>query len=447
MDTFDSLPLPTGPRPSPEDERPVTIKLVGVGGAGSNAVDRLELAGLERVQTAVVNTDSQALSGSVVAEKLLIGRGVTRGLGAGSDPELGRLAAEADREAITAMVRNCDLVVLVAGMGGGTGSGAAPVVAEAASKAGALVIAFVTLPFTFEGGRRMKQAEDGLVALRAVADAVIPLTNDMLLQQSEDQASVLAAFARGDAWIDRAVRSLWSILYRSGLINLDFASLREVFSYRGGKTLFGLGSGEGAASVAAAIEDLRNCPLLHTPEFSRKADRLLVNITGGPDLALADVQQIMSVVTEEFGRGPHVAMGAVIDETWAARVEICVIGTTDLNGRGTRRLPERVARNREAARKAAAKAVAGLTEKTVPEEPSPETEAAADASTGPNGPVVRRAAAAPAPGARATPAHQEEFSFGEAESRGAFDETDRTIFEGEDLDIPTFRRRGIKIVL
>jgi cell division protein FtsZ len=430
--SFEQLPLQATPVPAPE-ERTVNIKLIGVGGAGTNGVDRLKLGSLDRVAMAAVNTDHQALAGSIVGEKLLIGRGLTRGLGAGGDPELGRLAAEGDREAINAMVRNSELVVLLAGMGGGTGSGAAPVVAEAASKAGALVIAFVTLPFTFEGGRRMKQAEDGLAALRAVADAVIPLPNDMLLQQAEDDASVLDAFARGDEWIDRAVRSLWSILFRGGLINLDFATLREVFTFRGGRTLYGLGSGEGAGAAAAAIEDFRNCPLLHTPEFSRKADRLLVNIIGGTDLTLADVQQIMSVVTEEFGRNPHVAMGAVIDETWTHRVEICVIGTTDVNGRGARRtLPERTAKAKDAARRAVAAAAVAKAEVD-------ESAAAAEPARDESRTRVQVATTHP----RAV--QQEEFAFTEQESRGHFDQSDRTLFEGEDLDVPTFRRRGIKI--
>lgn len=425
---------------TPPDERPVTIKLIGVGGAGCNAIDRLQLANLERVTFAAVNTDSQALAGSVVDEKLLIGRGVTRGLGAGGDPELGRLAAEADREAITAAVRNSDLVILVAGMGGGTGSGAAPVVAETASKAGAVVIAFVTMPFTFEGGRRGKQAEDGLIALRSVADAVIPLPNDMLLQQSEDNASVLNAFARGDEWVDRAVRSITGMLFRTGLMNLDFASLREIFAFRGGKTLYGLGFGEGAEAVNAAIEDFRNCPLLHTPEFSRKADRLLVNIIGGPDLELNDVQHIMSVVTEEFGRNPHVAMGAVIDESWKQRVEICVIGTTDVNGRGARRaLPERaLARSRAANRVQSSEAGAARAVTQAERE-------VAEAMAGDGGAVAGETRGATK--THRAPVQQEEFSFGDAESRGHFDNTDRTIFEGEDLDIPTFRRRGIKIAL
>lgn len=432
----------SSPRERSSDERPVKIKLIGVGGAGSNAADRLQLAGLDHVQLAVVNTDSQALAGSPVGEKLLIGRGVTRGLSAGGDPELGRLAAESDRDDITGLVRNNELIILVAGMGGGTGSGAAPIVAEIASRSGALVLAFVTLPFTIEGSRRTRQGEDGLAALRAVADAVIPLPNDMLLQQSDEDTSVLDALSRGDEWIDRGVRSLWNMLHRNGLINLDFASLREVFTYRGGKTLFGLGYGEGDDSLAAALEDLRECPLLHTPEFSRKADRLLVNITGGPDLSLTGVQTAMTTVREAFGRDPHVTLGAVIDEAWTSRVEICVIGTTDIGGRTGRRIPDRSTRTKDAARRAAAAAVAKAEAAALQKETELELgEAAVSGRATPSQlPVTRNE-----PSRRAVPVQQEEFSFLTADQRGWFDHSTRALFEGEDLDIPTFRRRGIRI--
>ncbi len=422
------------------DERPVTIKLIGIGGAGSNAVDRLKFSNLERLELAVIDTDGQVLSGSPTTEKLLIGRGVTRGLSAGGDPELGRLAAESEREAITAMVRNCQLVVLVAGMGRGTGSGAAPVVAEIASKCGALVIAFVALPFSFEGPARGKKAEEALVALRAAADAVIPLPNDMLMQDAENETGMLVSFAHGDEWIDRAVRSLWGMLHRPGLINLDFAALREAFTYRGGKTLYGLGFGEGDDAVTSALDEFLDCPLLHTPENARKADRLLVNITGGPELSLTAVQHIMSVITERFGREPHVALGAVVDESWSRKIEIVVIGTTDLNGRGTRRIPDRTARSRESARRAAAQAanatgVPMLDLAVSPGAPSAaSSRAAATATVTPHAPKLAR-----------WPAKQDEFSFAEEETRGAFDEGQRTIFEGEDLDVPTYRRKGIKL--
>ncbi len=399
-------------------DRNIAIKLVGVGGAGSNAVDRLKMENLERLQLAVINTDYQALASSPVQDKVLIGMSVTRGLGAGGDPDLGREAAEADREKITAVVKDCDLVFLIAGMGGGTGSGAMPQVAEIASEAGALVIAFVTMPFSFEGGRRLKQAEDGLQALRRVCDAVIPLPNDMLLQEGADDASVLDSFARADEWIGRGVKSIWAMLFKTGLINLDFSALKQVFQQRGGKTLFGLAEGSGENAVAAAIEGLRLCPLLHTPEFSRKADRLLVNIIGGTDLTLPKVNELMTAVADQFGRDSHIIMGAVIDESMQQRVEICVIGASDMSGRNPlRRAPVPAQRHQPRAPQSAS---AALPESALP------VSATAEAAT--------RTA-------------QDEFGFGEIESRGFFEKTDRNLHDGQDLDVPTYLRKGIKISL
>lgn len=417
-------------------DRSIAIKLIGVGGAGSNAVDRLKMENLERLQMAVINTDYQALSTSPVQDKVLIGTSVTRGLGAGGDPDLGREAAEADREKIAAIVKDCDLVFLIAGMGGGTGSGAAPVVAEVASEAGALVISFVTMPFTFEGGRRVKQAEEGLQALRRCCDAVIPLPNDMLLQEAEEGETALDSFARADEWIGRAVRSIWSMMFRTGLINLDFATLRQAFYQRGGKTLFGLGNGSGENAVSQAIESLKLCPLLHTPEFSRKADRILVNIVGGTDLTLPKVNEIMTAVTEQFGRDSHIIMGAVIDESLQNQVEVCVLGTTEIGGRGV------VARRPVSAQKS--KTSTSLT--SLPFEEPPR----ATATTAGTTPAVTQTATAKSTpsvkaAAKAKADQDELFSFGEIESRGFFDKTDRNLFEGQDLDVPTYLRKGIKI--
>ncbi|MEZ5414334.1 MAG: cell division protein FtsZ [Opitutaceae bacterium] len=420
--------LPLQPTVTPGDPN-ITIKLVGVGGAGSNAVDRLKMEGLERLHLAVMNTDSQALASSPVQEKVLLGMGVTRGLGAGGDPELGREAAETDREKITKVVEGCDLVFLIAGMGGGTGSGAAPTVAEIASESGALVIAFVTMPFSFEGGRRLKQAEEGLQALRRVCDAVIPLPNDILLQEGADDATVLDAFAQADEWIGRGVKSLWTMLFKTGLINLDFTALQQAFQHRGGKTLFGLGEGAGENAAADAIASLKLCPLLHTPEFARKADRLLVNITGGAGLTLPRVNELMNEITEQFGRNSHIIMGAVIDEDMRDRIEICVIGTSDMGGRAVSvRRPLPAARHAPAPREMAR-----------PPASAPELELAGMPAKEPT------AASTKAPLPKSTA--QDEFGFGEIESRGYFEKTDRNLFDGQDLDVPTYLRKGIKITL
>jgi len=414
-------------------DRNVAIKLVGVGGAGSNAVDRLKMENLERLQMAVINTDYQALASSPVQDKVLIGMGVTRGLGAGGDPELGREAAEADREKIANVVKGCDLVFLVTGMGGGTGSGASPVVAEIAAESGALVIAFVTLPFSFEGGRRLKQAEEGLRALRQVCDAVIPLPNDVLLQEAAENETVLDSFARADEWIGRGVKSIWSMLLKTGLINLDFATLRQAFQQRGGKTLFGLGEGSGENAAADAVASLKLCPLLHTPEFSRKADRLLVNILGGADLTLPKVNEIMTAITDQFGRDSHIIMGAVIDEDMAGRVEVCVVGTSDMGGRGaTMRRP-----------------APALTRVKPAGAPIAELLPAVDGkgSTPPVSTESTPPRSGESKGGSPAKTAQEEFGFGEVESRGHFEKTERNLFDGQDLDVPTYLRRGIKISL
>jgi cell division protein FtsZ len=382
--------------------------------------------GMDRLRLASVNTDLQALNSSPVEELLLSGSDVTRGRGAGGDPEIGLEAAEADRDKLAELVQDCDLVFLVAGMGGGTGSGAAPVLAELATESGALVISFVTLPFSFEGARRSKQAEEGLLTLRASCDAVIPLPNDLLLQEAAEGETALDSFSRADDWIGRAVRSVWAMLFRTGLINLDFATLRQAFQTRGGKTLFGLGTGSGEDAATAAMASLDMCPLLATPEHSRKADRLLVNIVGGTDLTLPKVNEIMGAVTERYGRESHVIMGAVIDEELQGSVEICVIGTSDIGGRVAARRPVR-SRN--------------TTRPSVPAE----DKTPAPAKPAPRGKTDRKQSVAVPAGA---PDQQDEFLFqGGGENRGVFERTDRNLFEGQDLDIPTYLRRGIKISL
>lgn len=450
-DASSELPLPLSA--DLLTDRRIAIKVVGLGGAGANAVDRLKMENLDRLQMAVINTDAQALASSPVQDKVLIGARVTRGLGAGADPDLGRQAAEADREKIAAVMKDCDLVFLIAGMGGGTGSGAAPTVAEIAAEQGAVVIAFVTLPFSFEGGRRVKQADEGLQALRKVCDAVIPLPNDLLLQEAEDGETVLDSFARADEWIGRGIKSIWSMMFRTGLINLDFATLRQAFHTRGGKTLFGLASGAGEDPVAEVLENLKTCPLLSTPEFARKADRLLVNIVGGTDLTLPKVNEIMAAVTEQFGKEAHVVMGAVIDETCQGRVELMVLGTSDVGSRiynpprrgsGVRARPS--AANAGGGAKSAGADLDLPMSVTTPEHSTatPSTEGELDlgleAAAGKPARKGRGAEISPQP-------DQVELSFGEHETRGTFEKSDRNLFEGQDLDVPTYLRQGLKLHL
>ena len=442
-------------------ETPTVIKIIGVGGAGSNAVDRLKMEQLGDVPLAVINTDSQALGSSPVQQKCMIGRHVTRGLGTGGDPDLARQAAEADLDSINRVIGDAELVFLLAGMGGGTGSGAAPTVARVAGEAGALVIAFITLPFTFEGARRQKQAEEGLAALRKTCDAVIPLPNDILLQQMEEGASVLDAFEKADEWVARAVRSIWAILSRTGLINLDFATLRQVFCQKGGKTLFGLGCGEGEDAVRQALSDLLLCPLLHTPEFSRKADRLLVNIVGGPDLRINHVNEIMAVVNEQFGKEAHVALGAVIDEGMSGKVEICVLGMSDTHNRYgffPRKVmpavrpaePARLGTLRESPSLPAPVPVPETVDQAVEEPPPAVLEMESKKESEAGAPEKEPVAPAEKPPKKRLPKakpEQEEFLFEDTDHKGYFKRSGDNLHDGEDLDIPTFMRRGVRISL
>jgi len=270
------------------------IKIVGLGGAGTNAVDGLKLDDLGDVRLAAINTDAQALNNSPIAEKLVIGRSVTHGLGAGGEVDIGKKAAEAGRDAIARLIGDMDLVILVVGLGGGTGSAAVSVVAEVAAKTDALVLAFATLPFSFEGARRKRIAEDSIGELRQLVHGLIPLPNDVLLQEGEEDTSVLNAFAVADRWIGRGVNSLCAMLLKTGLINQDFSSLRSVFQDRGGKTIFGTGSASGADFVNDALEDLYICPLLHLGDRPAQLDRILVNVIGGADLGIAKVNEIMT---------------------------------------------------------------------------------------------------------------------------------------------------------
>lgn len=398
--------------PGLEDKR-IRVKVIGVGGAGGNSVDRIKLDDLGEVSLAVVNTDTKSMSASPIQEKILIGRSLTRGLSSGGEVEIGRKAAEADLPLIEKLVDGVDLVFIIAGLGGGTGSGAAPVVAKAADAAGAVVLAFVTLPFTREGERRRNQAEEALEALRANCHAVIALPNDMLLQQVDENATVLEAFEVADQWVARGVKAVWSMLFQSGLMNVDFATLRNAFRFRGGKTLFSLGRGEGPDCVHDALADLELCPLLHLTDYkySRKADSLIVNICGGPNLAMSQVNEIMDKVCDKFGSRQNTVIGAVIDEEMRDAICITVIGATGVDGS--------VSAARGVARRPGLQSV-----------PSARAEAEAE--------VARMAE-------RAGRVAQHEFDFQNGEERGFFGSTEANLYNGEDLDVPTFLRRGIRV--
>ena len=403
------------------------IKIIGIGGAGTNAVDGLRLddpGDAGKVRLAAINTDAQALANSPVAEKLVIGRTVTRGLGAGGEVEIGRKAAEADRDAIARLIADVDLIILVVGLGGGTGSAAACVVAEVAAKTDALVLAFATLPFSFEGNRRKLIAEESIGKLRQIVHGLIPLPNDVLLQEGDEDTSVLNAFAVADRWIGRGVNSLCAMLLKTGLINQDISSIRSVFKERGGRTVFGTGSASGENYVNNALEELFICPLLHMGDRPAQLDRILVNIIGGTDLGIAKVNEVMSVVSKRFNSREDIVFGAVIDESRSASLEICVLGKAGVEASVTTAAPlEQVKASRLLDRLDLEPAIA---QDDKPPRPVHQSK-------------LRKKKQAP-------DADQEEFLFVDANAqRGYFDKTDRNLYNDEDLDVPTFLRRGVKI--
>ncbi|WP_269523737.1 cell division protein FtsZ [Coraliomargarita parva] len=406
------------------------IKIVGIGGAGTNAVDGLKLDDLGDVRLAAINTDAQALANSPIAEKLVIGRSVTRGLGAGGELEIGKQAAESDREAISRLVSGMDLIILVTGLGGGTGSAAAPVVAEVAARTDALVLAFVTLPFSFEGARRKRIAEESLGELRKMVHGVIPLPNDVLLQEGEEDTTVLNAFAVTDQWIGRGVNSICAMLLKTGLINQDFSSLRSVFQSRGGKTIFGTGMGSGENFVNAALEDLYLCPLLHMGDRPSRLDRILVNVIGGTDLGIAKINEIISQVSKRFGSREDIVFGAVIDEGRSQSVEICILGKAEMESAGAAEESEEP------------ELMAGMGQAEAPEALNLATEIASEDEP----PRVHKSKLRKQ---RKQPdLNQDEFTFIDMEAqRGYFEKTDRNLYKDEDLDVPTYLRKGIKIKL
>jgi len=385
------------------------LKLIGVGGAGGNCIQQVAatagaLDGARGaaggVQLLAVNTDLQALDAIVGADKLQIGATVTRGLGTGGDPDLGAAAAQHDVEQLEAAIQHADVVFVTAGLGGGTGTGASPIIAKLAKEQSALVLAFVMLPFAFEGPRRRSQAEAGLEQLKAHADAVICIPNDRLTRIVGENAPVTEAFKRGNEIVANGVRAVWQLLSRKGLINLDFADLRATLGGKHGEGVFSHAEATGPDRLRDAMKMLMDNPLFDGNDTLARADGVLVSILGGPDLTLADVQRAVEPISRVAQRA-HVIMGAAIDDTFADRLAVTVIAANSV-------VAKRIAPG------AAVRAPA-----------RPQAQAAAP-TIGDGKPK------------------QETLPL-EGVSRGKFGGGEPTIYEGEDLDYPTFLRRGVSL--
>jgi len=301
------------------------LKVIGVGGAGGNAVNRMIGAGLRGVEFIAANTDMQALNQSLAPCRIQMGPTATRGLGSGGDPTQGRRAAEEDEQLIADALAESDMVFITAGMGGGTGTGAAPVVARLAKQSGALTVAVVTKPFLFEGRRRMRQAEEGLSELRAEVDTLIVIPNERLLAVVDKGTPLTDAFSVCDEVLLKATKGISDLVTVPGLVNLDFADVKAVMSNRG-NALMGTGRSSGPNRAVEAAQAAVSSPLLEDVSIAG-AEGVLVNITGGRDLTLHEVNEASGVVVAAAGEDANVIFGAVIDPNLDGEIIITVVAT------------------------------------------------------------------------------------------------------------------------
>ncbi|MZP28968.1 cell division protein FtsZ [Heliobacterium undosum] len=300
------------------------IRVVGVGGGGNNAVNRMISHGVRGVQFVSVNTDAQALHLSRAETKMQIGLKLTKGLGAGANPDIGKKAAEESREELIHALKGADMVFVTAGMGGGTGTGAAPVVAEVARELGALTVGVVTRPFTFEGRKRAMQAERGISELRAAVDTLIVIPNDRLLQVVDKHTPMNEAFRLADDILRQGVQGISDLIAVPGLINLDFADVKTIMSDTG-SALMGVGYASGEHRAIDAVKKAISSPLLETSIEGAKG--VLMNITGGINLGMLEVNEAAEIVTEVADPEANIIFGAVIDESMEDEVRVTVIAT------------------------------------------------------------------------------------------------------------------------
>ena len=496
------------------------MKILGVGGGGCNALDRMVLDGVNPSHLVALHTDAQVLTACVAGEKIELGQSITRGFGTGGDPELGRQAAEESGHTIRRLLEGNEVVFLVGGLGGGTGSGAMPLIAQWAREAGALVIAVVTLPFAFEGNRRQTQAREALEALGACADAVICFENDRMSESVPPAAPVSQAFTVTDHTLSQAVQAIAALFFRKGYIHIGFDELKALLGGRGSsvRTLFGYGEATGDNRALEALKKALKHPLLH--HGLRECGTVLIQVSGGPDLLLDEVQLLMEEFHRQMDAETRIFFGAAVDNQLSGRVTVTLFGSVGLSEAVSPAEPVTVSALSgpadaaeleaeeelvrfdhpvaaapeptvlEAAEDAGEKLIRFETPVTdIPSEPEAEEESTAGEEeeeeqpslfTSDNQPYTRRVVveeeeepkeeprpvapagtrlqnvvrrpvvekpapqAAPAAPAAAKVPHQETLKF-ETVNRGRFEKSEPTIIDGQDLDIPTYLRRNIRL--
>ena len=313
------------------NETPQTIKVVGVGGGGGNAVNRIASAGVRSVELICMNTDKQALQRSQASVKIQIGEKITQGRGAGSKPEIGEKAAEESREAIANVLKDADMVFITAGMGGGTGTGAAPRVAQIAREQGALTVGIVTKPFAFEGKRRMEQAEKGIAALREQVDSLVVIPNERLKLVSEERITLANAFIVADDVLRQGVQSISDLIQLPGIVNLDFEDVKSVMQ-NAGYAHMGVGHASGKDKAEQAAMAAISSPLLETKIAGARG--VIINITSSPDIALDEIDTASQIVTERAHEDANIIWGATFDESMEDEMSVTVIATGFQGGDG-----------------------------------------------------------------------------------------------------------------
>jgi len=323
-------------------ENSARIKVIGVGGGGGNAINTMISYSLRGVDFIIANTDAQALGVSSSPNKIQMGMQITKGLGAGSNPEIGKKSALESRDQIQQYLEGADMIFITAGLGGGTGTGAAPVIAEIARESGALTVAVVTKPFQFEGKKRNTQAEDGIAQLRDVVDTLIVVPNQRLLSLGGRNLSLLDAFKKADDILYQAVKGISDLITVPGLINLDFADVKNIMSSMG-MALMGTGTASGENRAVEAAQKAISSPLLEDNTI-QGARGILLNITGGSDLSLYEVNEASSLIQAEAHEDANIIFGTVIDETMGDEIRITVIATGFDDGMRKKQVPANVSR-------------------------------------------------------------------------------------------------------
>jgi cell division protein FtsZ len=495
------------------EEDIIPIKVIGVGGAGSNALDRVVLDGMDKSDLIAANTDVQSLASSVAAVKIQLGRSITRGLGTGGDPELGFEAAQESADEIRETLTEARMIFICTGLGGGTGSGAAPVIAHIAREIGALVITFATLPFTFEGKRRTAQAQQALVQLQQLADAVVCFENDRMGDLTAPKAGIHQAFALADMTVSQSLRSIVNLIQRPGIMRIGFDDLLAALRGGGGRCLFGYGESDSDNRAHEALEQALKNPLMDRGRMLGEAARVLVQVSGGPGMTLAEVEILMRELNKHISDETQLLFGTAVDGRMGNRLSVTLISSLASEAAEPPVQEKSIPRRRQSQSAATEEKIAPpppMPEPVIEESPTPLIAVLPDVEAPPGSsapePVIekevvetsevlqplpeaiegapveqeekveperlvepeqpppriippkKKTAAVPpdyaAPKILPKPepekkkrekvAKQETLQF-EPITRGRFEKSEPTIVEGQDLDVPTFLRKNVRV--